>query len=215
MCLQRLRFILAVIYIYIYIYIYIVVPWESMPKGRQYMGEEINDICILLWLLLYVYYVCKHNSCNSRLLFIYTCIWNKSTAWRECVSSYCLGPVSISERRLSVFLVKSRSREICNYNCPIALKFDRHSGSIAADVPFNYTAIRQFKVPISWLRDFTRSYEKTSLRILRRGPGFYSTLHWSGQHGLPHLPISPSAQCSLWTSRSNIGKNSHMNTVEV
>ena len=26
------------------------------------------------------------------------------------------------------------------------------------------------KIPISWLRDFTRSYEKTSFRILRRGP---------------------------------------------
>ena len=35
----------------------------------------------------------------------------------------------------------------------------------------NFKAIRQFKVPISWLRDFTRSYEKTSFRILRRGPG--------------------------------------------
>ena len=34
----------------------------------------------------------------------------------------------------------------------------------------NFKAIRQFKVPISWLRDFTRSYEKTSFRILRRGP---------------------------------------------
>ena len=35
----------------------------------------------------------------------------------------------------------------------------------------NFKAIRQFEVPISWLRDFTRSYEKTSFRILRRGPG--------------------------------------------
>ena len=34
----------------------------------------------------------------------------------------------------------------------------------------NFKAIRQFKVPISWLRDFMRSYEKTSFRILRRGP---------------------------------------------
>ena len=35
----------------------------------------------------------------------------------------------------------------------------------------NFKAIQQFKVPISWLRDFTRSYEKTSFGILRRGPG--------------------------------------------
>ena len=32
----------------------------------------------------------------------------------------------------------------------------------------NFKAIRQFKVPISWLPDFTRSNEKTSFRILRR-----------------------------------------------
>ena len=35
----------------------------------------------------------------------------------------------------------------------------------------NFKAIRQFRVPISWLRYFTRSYEKTSFPILRRGPG--------------------------------------------
>ena len=35
----------------------------------------------------------------------------------------------------------------------------------------NFKAIRRFKAPISWLRDFTRSYGKTSFRILRRGPG--------------------------------------------
>ena len=40
----------------------------------------------------------------------------------------------------------------------------------------NFKVIRQFKVPISWLRDFTRSYEKTSFRILRRGPGRFSTM---------------------------------------
>ena len=47
----------------------------------------------------------------------------------------------------------------------------------------NFKAIRQFKVPISWLRDFTRSYEKTSFRILRRGPGFFinvSAILWYG-----------------------------------
>ena len=48
------------------------------------------------------------------------------------------------------------------------------TGTSAAVLPMclsNFKAIRQLKVPISWLRDFTRSYEKTSFRILRRGPG--------------------------------------------
>ena len=47
------------------------------------------------------------------------------------------------------------------------------TGTSAAVLPMclsNFKAIRQFKVPISWLRDFTRSYGKTSFRILRRGP---------------------------------------------
>ena len=41
----------------------------------------------------------------------------------------------------------------------------------------NFKAIRQFKIPISWLRDFSRSYGKTSFRILRRGPGCIRTWH--------------------------------------
>ena len=35
-------------------------------------------------------------------------------------------------------LAKSRSREICVYNSTIALKFDRHLGSSAADVPVKF-----------------------------------------------------------------------------
>ena len=47
----------------------------------------------------------------------------------------------------------------------------------------NFKAIRQFKVPISWLWDFTRSYDKTSFRILRRGPGsLYHQL--TGSHNI-------------------------------
>ena len=46
----------------------------------------------------------------------------------------------------------------------------------------NFKAIRQFKVPISWLRDFTRSYEKTSFRILRRGPGTCFVVRFPADH---------------------------------
>ena len=42
----------------------------------------------------------------------------------------------------------------------------------------NFKAIRKFKVPISWLRCFTRTYGKTSFRILRRGPGEYGQIDW-------------------------------------
>ena len=48
----------------------------------------------------------------------------------------------------------------------------------------NFKAIRKFKVPISWLRDFTRSYEKTSFRVLRRGPGSFITVTLHQRHGV-------------------------------
>ena len=47
------------------------------------------------------------------------------------------------------------------------------AGTSAAMLPrclSNFRAIRPLQHPISRLRDFTRSYEKTSFRILRRGP---------------------------------------------
>ena len=48
------------------------------------------------------------------------------------------GRLNIQQDVLSQILVKSRSREICIYNWPISLKFDRHFGSIAADVPVKF-----------------------------------------------------------------------------
>ena len=35
----------------------------------------------------------------------------------------------------------------------------------------NFKAMRKFKLSIAWLRDVTRSYEKTSYSILKRAPG--------------------------------------------
>ena len=62
----------------------------------------------------------------------------------------------------------------------IVLSLWNLTGTSAAVLPMclsNFKAIRQFKVPSSWLRDFTRSYEKTSFRILRRGPVSFPSHH--------------------------------------
>ena len=51
------------------------------------------------------------------------------------------------------------------------------TGTSAALLPkclSNFKAIRLFKLPISWLRDFKRSYVETSYRILKRGPACLS-----------------------------------------
>ena len=49
------------------------------------------------------------------------------------------------------------------------MKFGSHLDSSAAEVPVKFHS--DTKLPITRLRDFTRSYDKTSYRILKRGPG--------------------------------------------
>ena len=81
------------------------------------------------------------------------------------------GPVSISEK--TSFGKISSSLEAARFVFRIFRSLWNLTGTSAAVLPVclsNFKAIQQFKVPISWLRDFTRSYEKTSFRILRRGP---------------------------------------------
>ena len=79
-------------------------------------------------------------------------------------------PSQYPKRRLSV-----RSRNVSKrFVFRIVRSLWNLTGTSAAVLPMclsNFKAIRQFKVPISSLRDFTRSYEKTSFRIFRRGPG--------------------------------------------
>ena len=87
-------------------------------------------------------------------------------------SEKLLGPVSISEK--TSFRKISSSLEAARFVFRIVRSLWNLTGTSAAVLPMclsNFKTIRQFKVPISWLRDFTRSYEKTSFRILRRGPG--------------------------------------------
>ena len=82
-----------------------------------------------------------------------------------------LGPVSISEK--TSYRKISWSLEAARFVFRIVRSLWNLTGTSSAVLPMclsNVKAIRQFKVPISWLRDLTRSYEKTSFRILRRGP---------------------------------------------
>ena len=56
-------------------------------------------------------------------------------------------------------------------NCRIAFKFDSTSAAVLPKCLANFKAKLQFRIQISRLRDFTRSYEKTSYRILKWVPG--------------------------------------------
>ena len=82
-----------------------------------------------------------------------------------------LGPVSISEK--TSFRKISSSLEAAIFVFRIVRSLWNLTGTSAAVLPMclsNFKTIRQFKVTISRLRGFTRSYERATFRILRRGP---------------------------------------------
>ena len=64
--------------------------------------------------------------------------------------------------------VQSRSRGIRVYTFPIALQFDRHLGSSAADMPVNLRTIRSLYNQIYWLWDFTRFCGSMSFCLVNR-----------------------------------------------
>ena len=83
-----------------------------------------------------------------------------------------LGPVSISDK--TSYRKISRSLEAARLVVKITASLWNLTGTSAALLPrclSNFRAIEQFYIQISRLRDFTRSYDKTSYRILKRSSG--------------------------------------------
>ena len=88
-------------------------------------------------------------------------------------------PVSISDK--TCFRKISQSLEAAKFVFRIVQSLWNLTGTSAALLPMclsSSKAMRWFKLPISRLRDFTRSYDKTSYWILKRDPGCRSA---SGQ----------------------------------
>ena len=82
------------------------------------------------------------------------------------------GPVSISDKT-SYFKI-SWSLEAARFVIRIVRSLWNLAGTSAAPLPkclSNFKVKRKLKLRISRLRDFTRSYDKTSYLILKRGPG--------------------------------------------
>ena len=87
------------------------------------------------------------------------------------------GPLSTKRKDvLPQDLVKSRIREIVCYNDRIVLKFDRHLGSAAAKVPVIFQSDWKYLNINLGLRCFTRSWGKTSVRLVNRGPALSEIL---------------------------------------
>ena len=96
-------------------------------------------------------------------------IWEYGPFCPGCnvLTLWCLGPVSISDKtsyvKISQRLEGTRSDE------EMFVSLWNLTGTSAAVLPrclSNFRAMRTFHHPISWLRDFARSYNKTSYRIL-------------------------------------------------
>ena len=74
-------------------------------------------------------------------------------------------------------VLKSRSHEIDIYTLIFALKFDGHIGSSAADMPVKFQSDIIIITPNR--ETSTRSYGKTSVRLVNRDPGVgLSCLHY-------------------------------------
>ena len=82
-----------------------------------------------------------------------------------------LGSVSISEK--TSYTNISESLEAARFLFRIVRSHWNLTGTSTAVLPkcqSNFKTMRKFGRSISWLRDLTRSYDKTPYRILKRGP---------------------------------------------
>ena len=118
-------------------------------------------------------------------------------------NTHLQGPVSISEK--TSYRKISWSLEAARFVFRIVPSLWNLTDTSAALLPMclsNFNAIRQFKVPISWLRDFTRSYDKTSFRILKRGPDHEMSL-WYALYLMGELPLHHQIWEMPWSSISS------------
>ena len=104
-------------------------------------------------------------------------IWPLPKVVERCVTrksqTNTQGPVSISDK--TSYRKILWSLEAARLVVQIIASFWNLTGTSTALLPrclSNFRAIGQFWIQISRLRDFTRSYSKTSYRILKRGPGW-------------------------------------------
>ena len=108
------------------------------------------------------------------------------------------GPLFTKHTDLSQDVAKSRSRENGCYNDRIALKFDWHLGSAAAEVPVKFRAIRKANPEILQLREFTGSCGKTPVRLVNRDHGAPGS-KLASSSGSESLVVGTNPKCEIET----------------
>ena len=89
----------------------------------------------------------------------------------EGLSDFILGSVSVSDKTSHSKI--SWSLEAARFVFRIFQSLWNFTCTSAALLPMclsNFKAMRYFELSIAWFRDFQRSYDKTSYRILKQGP---------------------------------------------
>ena len=136
--------------------------------------------------------------------------------WLTTVKIHCSSPIhssnlpdmkidpkqdSASTSHKTSYLKISRSREM-----HIVIFWSLWNVTVLPMRLSTFKAMRKFKLPISYLRAFVRSYDKTTYRILKRGPG-----HWT-----LYIDLSGGSYLNLVRFVIfSIGNNSHYGKVSV
>ena len=161
-----------------------------MSKYRSIKLFNCVDVLLefVMWNLLALSYIVKMNCGYEVWYSITTAValqrWMKyqeTTAWLCVLPVLFRNPGPVFTKRTDVLpqdLVGSWSREIGCYSDRIALKFDRHLGSAAAEVHVKFQSDYKSLTWISRLRDFTISCGERSVRLGNRSPGTFSTTLW-------------------------------------
>ena len=115
----------------------------------------------ITWLMI------KQNLISSKILvFIWMSLWHLVY---EKLYIFLLALVSSDDSILQLknYPTQTHLFPIMQCGCPIALKFDKCPAAVLSRDMSNLRSIRLFWCPISWLWDFTRSYDETSYAILK------------------------------------------------
>ena len=132
--------------------------WLS-PRGKH------KELGLEIW---------KHWHKMTKEIQYQNCLITAAELWLSCIQKV-QGPVSISDK--TSYCKISQSLEAARYLFRIVWSLSNVTGTSTTVLPIclsNFKAIRWFKLPISQFRDFTRSYVKTSYRILKQGAGYIS-----------------------------------------
>ena len=96
-------------------------------------------------------------------------------------------------------LLTYRSGDIRVKTFQIALKFDRHLGSRATEIPSKFQSNTVFIRSNPRLRDFSRSCSKKSVRLVNKSPVLWRVVYVMQNNGYVVKPVMSGHHCGFMT----------------